>query len=119
LKYRANGLDGALIQLAAFRESCPVVPEGGVNDGVSRSGSAAQAFQVFQIAAMHLSPGSGQRLGARIAARKTEHLVACADEFRDNPRTDEPCCTCYETRIGKLLFLSIRTLTVAGLVNAE
>jgi hypothetical protein len=67
-----------------------------VNNGVGCCCAAAQAFQVFQIAALYLSPGGGQRLGARIAARKAEHLVACADKFRDNPGTDETCCTCYE-----------------------
>jgi hypothetical protein len=43
--------------------------KGCVNNGIGRSGTAAEAFQVFQIAAMDFSAGCDQRLGARIAAR--------------------------------------------------
>jgi threonine dehydrogenase-like Zn-dependent dehydrogenase len=62
-----------------------------VNNSVGCGSSVAQAFQIFQIAAMYLSPGGGQRLGARIPARKAENMVACADKFRDGPGTDETC----------------------------
>jgi hypothetical protein len=50
-----------------------------VNNGVGCCCTAAEALQVFQIAAMDISADCGQRLGAPIAASKTEHLVACAD----------------------------------------
>jgi hypothetical protein len=43
--------------------------------------------------------------GARIAASKTEHLVTCADQFRDDPGTDESCCTCHENAHRNLLYL--------------
>jgi hypothetical protein len=67
-----------------------------VNNSVGCGSSVAQAFQIFQIAAMYLSPGGGQKLGARIPARKAENMVACADKFRDGPGTDETCYTCYK-----------------------
>jgi hypothetical protein len=54
---------------------------------------------------MDISAGCGQRLGARIAARKTEHLVACADEFRDNSGPNETCGTCDENTHINLLDL--------------
>jgi hypothetical protein len=57
------------------------VPKRDVKDGIGGSRTAADAFQVFQISAMDISAGRSQKLGARIAASKTEHLVACADEF--------------------------------------
>jgi hypothetical protein len=84
------------------------VTEGGVNDGIGCGSSAAQAFQIFQVASLYLSPNGGQRPAALIAARKTEHLMACADEFRDNPGTDESCCTCYENAHSNLLDLLTR-----------
>jgi hypothetical protein len=67
------------------------VPEGGVDDGIAGGCPTAQAFQVFQIAAMHLRAGGCEQLGALIAARKTKHLVACVDELRNESRTDEAC----------------------------
>jgi hypothetical protein len=54
-------------------------PKSCVNNGVGCGSSVAQAFQIVQIAALYLNPGGGQRLGARIAARKAEHMVAGAD----------------------------------------
>jgi hypothetical protein len=53
--------------------------ESGVDDGIRRGYSAAQAFQVFQIASLRLSAGGGERLGARNAASQAEHLVAGVD----------------------------------------
>ena len=90
------------------------MPKRDVKDGIGRSGAAAEAFQVFQIAAMDISAGCGQRLGARIAARKTEHLVACADKFRDNPGTDESCCTCHENTHRNLLCSSLHLELTKG-----
>jgi hypothetical protein len=79
------------------------VPKRDVKNGIGHSGTGTEAFQVFQIAAMDISACRGQKLGARIAARETEHLVACADQFRDNPGTDESCCTCHENTHRNLL----------------
>jgi hypothetical protein len=55
------------------------MPKRDMKNGIGHSRTAAEACQVFQIAAMDCSAGCDQRLGARIAARKTEHLVTCAD----------------------------------------
>ena len=42
-------------------------------DHAIRAGcSAAQAFQVFEIASMHLGAGGDERLGARIGARQSQ-----------------------------------------------
>jgi hypothetical protein len=105
LKHISNSFNGAFVELTAFRKLRPIVPKRDVKDGIGRSGTAAEAFQVFQITALYLSPGCGQRLGARIAASKTEHLVTCADQFRDDPGTDESCCTCHENTHRNLLYL--------------
>jgi hypothetical protein len=45
--------------------------EGGVDYAVRLGRSAAQTFQVFKIAAMDLSAGSGKRFGTRVRARKS------------------------------------------------
>jgi hypothetical protein len=74
-----------------------------VNNTVGCGGTAAEAFQVFQIATLHISAGCGQKLGARIAASKTEHLVTCSDQFRDNPGAEEPCGPCDENTHRNLL----------------
>ncbi len=50
-----------------------------VNHAIRHGCSTAQAFQVFKIASMHLGTGSDERLGARIRASKTEHLMARVD----------------------------------------
>jgi hypothetical protein len=59
LEHTADGLDGAFVEFAAFRKSRPIVPESNVKNGIGRSGTAAQAFKVFQIAAMDMSAGGG------------------------------------------------------------
>jgi hypothetical protein len=105
LELGPDGFDCAFVELAAFREFRPIVPESDVKDGVGCGCSTAQAFQILQIALMYLSSSGDQRLRARIAARKTEYLVACTDEFRDNPGTDESCCSCYENAHRNLFAL--------------
>ena len=65
------------------------MPEGGVDDGIGRGCSAAQAFQVVQIASMRLGAGGFKRLCARIRPRHSENMVARADEFFHDGGTDE------------------------------
>ena len=61
-------------------------------DHALRHGRAAtQAFQVFEIAAMHLGPGGEEGLGARIRASEAQHLMAGADEFLNNGGADKTC----------------------------
>ena len=43
---------------------------------------------------MHLCAGRDKRLGARIAARKTKHLVASVNQLRYESRTNETRRTC-------------------------
>src|SRR6185437_14106363 len=101
LERGTDSFNSAFVEFAAFRKSCPVVPERDVKDGIGCGSSCAQAFQIFQIASLHLSSGGNQRLGACVAASQAEHLMACADKFRENPGTDESGCTCDEnTHVG-------------------
>ena len=65
------------------------MPEGGVDDGIGRGCSAAQAFQVLQIASMRLGAGGFKRLCARIRPRHSKDVVARADEFFHDGGTDE------------------------------
>jgi hypothetical protein len=65
------------------------VPEGGVDDGIRRGRSAAQAFQVFKVTWMRLSPGGLKQLYARIRPRYPKDLAACPDEFFHDGGTDE------------------------------
>ena len=65
------------------------MPEGGVDDGIGRGRSAAQAFQVLQIASMRLGARGFKRLCARIRSRHSKNLMARADEFFHDGGTDE------------------------------
>jgi len=85
----AERLDGAPICFTVRRELREVVDEGGVDHAIRQGGAAAQAFQVFEIASMHLGPRGDKRLGGRIRASKTEHLMARADELLNNGGTDK------------------------------
>ena len=70
MKRGAEHLDCTLVQLATLWELRPVVPEGCVDHAVGLGCSGAQAFQIFEVAAVHLCADSGKGFGARIAARK-------------------------------------------------
>ena len=65
--------------------------EGGVNHAVRRSRGAAQAFEVLEIAAMHLGAGRGERLGARVRAGEADHLMARADKLLNDGGADKAC----------------------------
>jgi hypothetical protein len=75
------------------------MPEGGVDDGISRGCSAAQAFQVLQIASMRLGTGGLKRLWARIRAHHSKHVVARADELFHDGGTDKSIAPVTNTRI--------------------
>ena len=68
--------------------------EGEVNYAIRHGRATTQAFEVFKIAAMHLRASLDQRLGARIRARKTDHLVTGADKLWNNCHTYKPRRTC-------------------------
>ncbi len=67
-----------------------------VNYAIGHRCSAAQAFEVFKIASMHLCTSRNKRLGTRIRASKTEHLMPCVDQLPDNSGTYEACGPCNE-----------------------
>ena len=63
--------------------------EGGVDHRVRQGRAAAQAVQVFKIAAMGLGAGGDERLGGGVRSGEAEHLVARTDQFLDDRRTDK------------------------------
>src|SRR5271170_7632540 len=75
-EHGAESLDGAPVDLTDFLESQEIMDEAGMDHGVRLSRSTAQAFQVLQIAPMHLGTSSGESLGSRIRAGQTQHLMA-------------------------------------------
>ena len=81
------------------------MPEGGVDDGIGRGCSAAQAFPVLQIASMRLGAGGFERLCARIRPRHSKNLVARADEFIHDGGTMNPVAPVTNTRICAPPFL--------------
>ena len=66
-----------------------VVVEGRVDDAVSRLCGGAQAVQVVHVAPEDFRPGTGKRLGARVRAAEPDHVMACADEVRNEIGTDK------------------------------
>jgi len=66
--------------------------------------------KIFQIASLCLSPLGNQGAGPCIAARMTEHLVAGADEFRDNSRPDKTGGACDENVHINLSILSTSSI---------
>ena len=63
--------------------------EGRVDDAVGRLCGGAQAVEIIHVAAEDLRPGSGERLGARVRTAEPDHVMACADQFRNQRRADE------------------------------
>ena len=64
---------------------------------------------------MHLGARGEKRLGARIAASQSEHLMARAHEFLNNGRTDKTCSTSDEdTHLELLLLLHFMTVTASA-----
>ena len=63
--------------------------EGGVDHAVRGGGSAAQAIQVFEIAAKRLGASRGKRLCARLRAGEAEHPMARVDELPNDGGADK------------------------------
>ena len=70
--------------------------ESAVNHSIRLGCAAPQTFQVFEIAAMRLGAGGGERLGARIRASHADHLMTSAIQLLDNGGTDKTCRACDE-----------------------
>jgi hypothetical protein len=79
------------INLAVFLKFREIVDEGSVDDSVSRGGSAAEAFEIFKMAAVDFGAGGGEGLSARVAAGKTKNLMSASNEIGDEGRSDESC----------------------------
>ena len=79
-----------------LRQVGEVVVESGVDDAISRRCADPEAVQVVEVAAEHLRPGTGKRLGARIRTAEPDHMVARLNEFRNEMRTDEAGGACQK-----------------------
>lgn len=66
------------LHFANFLEFREVVDEGGVDHAIGRGDATPQAFQILKITPMHLRAGSGERLGCRVRASQSKHLMACS-----------------------------------------
>ncbi len=64
--------------------------EGQVHHGIHACRPAAQAGEVFKVAAVGLNACLLQLLGTGVAAGEPAHLVACGDKFLDKFCTDKP-----------------------------
>jgi hypothetical protein len=105
MEHGADGLDGALVQFASLRKPRPVVPEGGMDDGIRRGSAAAQAFQIFKVPSMHLGSGGDQRLSASLATSEAEYLMASFNYFLNGGIPDKTCST-RDKYLHKLSFLN-------------
>ena len=63
--------------------------EGRVDYAIRHGCAFAEAFEVIQIAAMHLGARGHKRVGAGIRSCETEHLMPRGDEFWNDGGTDE------------------------------
>ncbi len=63
--------------------------EGGVDDSVRLARAVAEAFQIFERAAMDLGAHGRERRGTRIGAGETKYLMARRDEFADDGGADK------------------------------
>jgi len=66
-----------------------IVNKGGMNHGIGRGRAAAQAFQILQIAAMHLGACSSNRLGGCFGTREAEHFDVPPQSVQRQPQTDK------------------------------
>jgi hypothetical protein len=60
------------------------VIESAVDDAVRLCRPAAQAFEVFERAAMRVCAGCEESLGSCVRTGEPENLMAGVDEFRDD-----------------------------------
>ena len=76
-----------------------------VDDAFGRLCGRAQAVQVVHVAAEDLRPGTGERLGAFVRTAEPDHVMASADQFRDDRRAYETCSTRNEYSHVPILML--------------
>ena len=85
-----------------------------VNHAIGHRCSAAQAFEVFKIASMHLRASRNKRLGARIRASHAEHLMPGVDEFPNDGRTNKARCSCNKNLHKSLLCVKLSEYEIIG-----
>ena len=79
----------APVYLANFAEPREIVNEGRVDHAVRQLRALAQAFEVVNIAAMHLGSRGRKRLGAGLRAGEAQHLMARVNKFWNDGGTDK------------------------------
>jgi hypothetical protein len=86
------------------------VNERGVDYGVSRGSTTAQAFEIREVAAMHLRARRSNRPRRSFGSREAEHLVSRRNQFSDNRRADKAARAGNEnthrifSRVGSIRF---------------
>ena len=60
-----------------------------MDDAIRLGRTLAQAFQVFEIAAMHVGPRGDEGACPRVRPRQSEDLMTCLEQVRNDGRTDE------------------------------
>ena len=85
----AKCFDDLPIDLTVSLEFREVVIERRMDHAIGGGRAAAQAVEIFQIAAMHLSARSEKRLGAGVGTRKSKHLMARRDQFLNDGSADK------------------------------
>lgn len=83
-QWRPECRNGALFLLGAFLPVLGIVVEGAVDHGIRLNRSVSQAFQIGEIALMHLGTGRSKRVCAGFRPCKSEHPVPSMKEFRNN-----------------------------------
>jgi hypothetical protein len=99
-------LDHPPVRLDIGLELREVVDEGRVDHAVARLGAGDDAGYVGQLTAMDLDAEARQGVGAGVAPRQSEHLMARRQELGQDRRADETRGACQEnTHAGVLATL--------------
>ena len=67
--------------------------EGSVNYALGGGGSTPQDLNILNVTPMDFDAGGDERLGGRVRASQSKHLMARLNDLPDNRRTDEPRST--------------------------
>ncbi len=79
-----KGRDCALLLFGAFLPIRGIVVEGAMYYGIRLGRSASQAFNILEIASVHIGTRFPKKVCARFRPCKPEHLVPSTEEFRDD-----------------------------------
>ena len=114
----AEGFDGATIRLGGTVEvpgERDFVFEREVDDAVRDSRRGPQRVEIVEGAAVHRRPGGREGSGGSIRARKTDDLMARADELGDDGGADPAGCAGDEYTHAKNLqtLMSVTVIRIA------